>query len=155
MKKYRFGFEPWGLLRPALLWYYMSFTGPPVIVPLTLPPCLAFAFFTIDRRNFVSVLASAVYGYGCPGYTREEAARVFGRADYKVTSLRGSPCRERILRSVDICRFTPKACPETLGMVHYFNIPLNGEMSDLTGIFYLRKLSETSMTLEFHDLHVM
>lgn len=102
-----------------------------------------------------ALLASAVYGYGCPGYTREEAARVFGRADYKVTSLRGSPCRERILRSVDICRFTPKACPETLGMVHYFNIPLNGEMSDLTGIFYLRKLSETSMTLEFHDLHVM
>lgn len=40
-------------------------------------------------------------------------------------------------------------------MVRYFNIPLNGEMSDLTGIFYLRKLSETSMTLEFHDLHVM
>ena len=102
-----------------------------------------------------ALLASAVYGYGCPGYTREEAAQVFGRADYKVTSLRGSPCRERILRSVDICRFTPKACPETLGMVHYFNIPLNGEMSDLTGIFYLRKLSETSMTLEFHDLHVM
>ena len=98
-------------------------------------------------EEWTELLASAVYGYGCPGYTREEAARVFGRADYKVTSLRGSPCRERILRSVDICRFTPKTCPETLGMVRYFNIPLNGEMSDLTGIFYLRKLSETSMTL--------
>ena len=39
-------------------------------------------------EEWTELLASAVYGYGCPGYTREEAARVFGRADYKVTSLR-------------------------------------------------------------------
>ena len=42
-------------------WYYMAFTGPPVIVLLTLPPCLAFAFFTIDRRNFVAVLAVSAF----------------------------------------------------------------------------------------------
>ena len=61
MKKYRFGFEPWGLLRPALLWYYISFTGPPVIVLLTLPPCLAFEFFAYDRKNAIAMLPIAVF----------------------------------------------------------------------------------------------
>ena len=101
------------------------------------------------------LLESDVYGYGLPGYTREEAEREFGRADYKITSLRSSPYREQILQSIDIERFTPKARPEQLGMVHYEKIPLNGEMSDLTGIFFLKKVSDTSMILEFHDLHVM
>ena len=40
-------------------------------------------------------------------------------------------------------------------MVHYEKVPLSGEMSDLTGIFYLKKVSDTAMVLEFHDLHVM
>ena len=101
------------------------------------------------------LLESDVYGYGCPGYTREEAAREFGRADYKITSLRSSPYREQILQRIDIERFTPKSRPEQLGMVHYEKVPLNGEMSDLTGIFFLKKVSDTSMILEFHDLHVM
>ena len=101
------------------------------------------------------LLESDVYGYGCPGYTREEAARAFGRADYRITSLRSSPYREQILQSIDIGRFTPKSRPEQLGIVYYENVPLNGEMSDLTGIFFLKKVSDTSMALEFHDLHVM
>lgn len=29
------------------------------------------------------LLESAVYTYGCPGYTREEAEKEFGSADYK------------------------------------------------------------------------
>ena len=101
------------------------------------------------------LLESDVYGYGCPGYTREEAAREFGRADYKITSLRSSPCYEQILQNIDIERFAPKFRPEQLGIVYYENVPLNGEMSDLTGIFFLKKVSDTSMALEFHDLHVM
>lgn len=28
-------------------------------------------------EEWTELLASAVYGYGCPGYTREEAARVW------------------------------------------------------------------------------
>ena len=33
------------------------------------------------------LLESAVYGYDCSGYTREEAEKEFGSSDYKVTSI--------------------------------------------------------------------
>ena len=101
------------------------------------------------------LLESDVYGYGLPGCTREEIERDFGSADYKVTSLRSSPHREEILRALDIRRFTPKSRPEEVGMVHYERVPLNGDMSDLTGIFYMKKVSNSTMILEFYDLHVM
>ena len=42
-------------------WYYMAFTGPPVIVLLTLPPCLAFEFFAYDRKNAIAMLPIAVF----------------------------------------------------------------------------------------------
>lgn len=34
-------------------------------------------------------------------------------------------------------------------------IPIDAKMSDLAGIFFLKKVSDTAMVLEFHDLHVM
>ena len=108
-----------------------------------------------DQNWTPELLESDVYGYGLPGCTREEIERDFGSADYKVTSLRDCPDREKILRMLDVSYFTPKGRPDELGMVHYECVPLNGEMSDLTGIFYLKKVSDTAMVLEFHDLHVM
>lgn len=48
------------------------------------------------------LLESAVYGYGCPGYTREEAEQEFGSSDYRVTSLWNSDNRDNILRNIDI-----------------------------------------------------
>ena len=102
-----------------------------------------------------ALLESDVYGYGCPGMTRKEVAERFGSADCKVTSLRECPDREEIVRELDIGRFVPKALPDVVGMVHYEGVPLNGKRSDLTGIFYLVKVSEGEMTLQFHDLHVM
>ena len=35
------------------------------------------------------------------------------------------------------------------------NVPLNGNMSDLTAIFFVRKVDEDNLTLSFIDLHVM
>ncbi len=101
------------------------------------------------------LLESAVYGYGCGGHTREEAAKEFGRADYKVTSLRNSPRRAEIHQRIDISSDYAWMGPDDIAVIHYDGVPLNGEPSDLTAKFFLRKLDETAMTLAFIDLHVM
>lgn len=41
--------------------YYLSFTGPPVILLLTAPPCLAFLLFAVARRNFPAVFLAACF----------------------------------------------------------------------------------------------
>lgn len=41
--------------------YYMALAGPPVIGLLTLPPCLAFMFFPMDRRNFPAVFLTICF----------------------------------------------------------------------------------------------
>lgn len=108
-----------------------------------------------DQNWTPALLESDVYGYGLPGLTRKEAAEQFGSADYKITSLRACADREEIVRAPDVGRLVPKTLPNVVGMVHYEGVPLNGRRSDLTGIFYLVKVSEGEMTLRFHDLHVM
>jgi hypothetical protein len=42
-----------------------------------------------------------------------------------------------------------------LGMVHYDGVPLNGEPSDLTARFNIKKVKGGRLTLEFVDIHVM
>lgn len=37
--------------------YYCGNTSPLVIMALTLPPCLAFLFFALDRRNLLAVIS--------------------------------------------------------------------------------------------------
>lgn len=62
--------------------------------------------FLIDETNGLDwtpeLLESAIYGYGCPGYTREEAEKEFGSAEYKVTSVLDNPNRDKIVESIDI-----------------------------------------------------
>lgn len=41
--------------------YYLGHTGPAVILALALPPCLAFLFFALDRKNFVAAVPIAVF----------------------------------------------------------------------------------------------
>lgn len=36
--------------------YYSGFTNPWIILMLTLPPCLAFIFFAIDRKNLPAIV---------------------------------------------------------------------------------------------------
>ena len=42
-----------------------------------------------------------------------------------------------------------------IGDVHYSDIPLNGERSDLTARFHIKKLDDETITLSFYDMHVM
>jgi hypothetical protein len=42
-----------------------------------------------------------------------------------------------------------------LGMIHYYDVPLNGERSDLTARFHILQVDPDQLTLEFLDIHVM
>lgn len=119
----------------------------------------ALEMFLIDKNIELDwtpeLLESAVFTYGCPGYTREEAEREFGSADYKVTSLQDSPDKQQIIMDIDISSDYEWKGDDDLAVIHYEEIPLNGEMSDLTARFFVRKISENQYTLAFIDLHVM
>ena len=43
------------------LLYYLGMTGAPVILMLTVPPCLAFIFFALDRKNCLALIPAAVF----------------------------------------------------------------------------------------------
>ncbi len=101
------------------------------------------------------MLESAVFTYGCPGYTREEAEKEFGSADYKITSVLDNPDRDRIVAGIDISSDYEWMGKDDLAVIHYKNVPINGEMSDLTAIFFVRKVDDSHLTLSFIDLHVM
>lgn len=101
------------------------------------------------------LLESAVYTYGCPGYTREEAEKEFGSADYKVTSIWENPDRDKIIESIDISSDYGWMGKDDIAVIHYDNVPLNGEMSDLTAQFFVRKVNENEITLAFIDMYVM
>ena len=101
------------------------------------------------------LLESAVYTYGCPGYTREEAEREFGSSDYKVTSILENPDKDKIIESIDISSDYGWMGKNGIAVIHYDHVPLNGVMSDLTARFFVRKVTDDKITLVFIDLHVM
>ena len=101
------------------------------------------------------LLESDVYGYGCPGYTREEAEKEFGSADYKVTSIWENPDREKIINSIDISSDFAWMGKDDIAVIHYDKVPVNGEMSDLTARFFVRKVNDNEITLAFIDMYVM
>ncbi len=116
----------------------------------------ALEMFLLDEDSWTpELLESAVYTYGCPGYTREEAQKEFGRADYKVTSILDNPDRDTIIDSIDISSDYGWMGSDDIAIIHYDNVPLNGTMSDLTARFFVRKVNEDEITLAFIDLHVM
>lgn len=119
----------------------------------------ALEMFLLDENSALDwtpgLLESAVYTYGCPGYTREEAQKEFGRADYKVTSILENPDRDTIIDSIDISSNYEWMGSDDIAVIHYDNVPLNGTMSDLTASFFVRKVNEDEITLAFIDLHVM
>ena len=41
--------------------YYLGKTAPPVILLLTVPPCLAFLLYAADRRNLPAIIPGAVF----------------------------------------------------------------------------------------------
>lgn len=77
---------------------------------------------------------------------------------YKLTSLRDLPnFNEIIEKGIDVDRenlygLSPDGY---VGMVHYDDVPLDGEPSDLTARFHIKKIGPSKITLEFLDIHVM
>ncbi len=119
----------------------------------------AFEMFQLDEGNELDwtpeLLESAVFSYGCPGYTRKEIEEMFGSADYKVTSILDNPDKDKIIDSIDISSDFKWMGENDIAVIHYDNVPLNGKMSDLTARFFVRKIDEQNITLAFIDLHVM
>lgn len=111
---------------------------------------------TDDEHHWTpELLESAVYTYGCPGMTREEAIKEFGRADYRITSVLENPDKDAIINSILITPAYQWMGKQDIAVIHYDNVPLNGSMSDLTAIFSARKTENHKIELIFHDLHVM
>lgn len=50
-----------GLYAAGWMFYYAGFAGLHVIVLLTLPPCLCFFFFALDRKNDIAVIPIVVF----------------------------------------------------------------------------------------------
>ena len=118
----------------------------------------AFEMFPAENNELdwtPELLESAVYTYGCPGYTREEAEREFGSSDYKVTSILENPDKDKIIESIDISSDYGWMGKNDIAVIHYDHVPLNGVMSDLTTRFFVRKVTDDKLTLVFIDLHVM
>lgn len=119
----------------------------------------ALDMFLLDENNELEwtpeLLESAVYTYGCPGLTREEAEKEFGSADYKVTSIFENPDKDKIIESINISSNYGWMGKNDIAVIHYDNVPLNGMLSDLTARFFLRKIDDNTLTLAFMDLHVM
>ena len=56
--------------------------------------------------------------------------------------------------NADVVRWPrPRARPDVVGTVE-FDLPINGVWSDLTAIFWLRRLPE-GLALELYDIHVL
>ena len=118
----------------------------------------AFEMFPAENNELdwtPELLESAVYTYGCPGYTREEAKREFGSSDYKVTSILENPDKDKIIESIDISSDYGWMGKNDIAVIHYDHVPLNGVMSDLTTRFFVSKVTDDKLTLVFIDLHVM
>lgn len=130
---------------------------------------------TIDGERWVWTperLEAAVYTYGMPWFTKEDIKREYGAdtpVDHKVTL--DAPDRDGLLEDIgESVEFFGKAVteekarlwgiegldyPNIIGEVLFDGVPLDGERSDLTALFWIQKADEGNVTLVFRDLHVM
>ncbi|MDE7203246.1 MAG: hypothetical protein K2O91_15395 [Lachnospiraceae bacterium] len=132
---------------------------------------------TVDGELWVWTperLEAAVYTYGLPWFTKEDIKREYGAdcpVDYKVTSILNAPDKDRLLEDIessidffdyDISADMAKTWGITrldykniIGDVLFDGVPLNGERSDLTALFWIIKVNENDASLVFRELHVM
>jgi hypothetical protein len=113
----------------------------------------ALAMFPTARVNkwTPELLARTIAGYGVT--EPPPCGKVFA-----VTTLRGRPDAADIIRTrIRVNRKDLYGLDPTryLGMVHYDDVPLNGERSDLTARFHILRVGGDRLTLEFLDIHVM
>jgi hypothetical protein len=114
----------------------------------------ALAMFTPSDEEAAwtpELLEETIAGYGLPEPDPD------GRR-FEVTTLSGRPDRDDIVgKRIDVDRQNPYGLDpgQYLGMVHYDDVPLNGERSDLTARFHIKRVGVDRLTLEFLDIHVM
>ena len=97
------------------------------------------------------LLARTIAGYGLP------EPHPNGNI-YTVTPLQDRPDADEIIReeiTVDRENLYGLDPAHYLGMIHYDDVPLNGQRSDLTARFNIRRVRADRLTLEFLDIHVM
>ena len=97
------------------------------------------------------LLEQTIAGYGSPEPYPD------GRR-FEITSLAAHPDRDYIVQKrieVDRENLYGLNPHEYVGMVHYDSVPLNGEQSDLTARFHIKRVGKSHLTLEFLDIHVM
>ncbi|MBP3460427.1 MAG: hypothetical protein J6K58_14585 [Lachnospiraceae bacterium] len=119
-------------------------------------------------------LEAAVFTYGQPWYTKEDMKRLYGMdypVDRKVTSILNSPDKEDLLEDIEVSiEFFDNVISfekakmwgisgldykNIIGEILFDGVPIDGERSDLTALFWIKKVNENDITLLFHDLHMM
>jgi hypothetical protein len=111
----------------------------------------ALDMFPCAEATTARELEATIAGYGSPDPFPD------GRR-FEITTLLARPDRDYIIQKrMEVDRknlygLNPK---EYLGMVHYDSVPLNGEQSDLTARFHIKRMGPDRLTLEFLDIHVM
>ena len=125
----------------------------------------------LAQDNFTAALSmfphtSESFGFEWTPVHLEDWISNYGcaRKDYdtgehrKITSLFEQPDSEQFIRkAIEVDREDPYGLdPERyVGMVHYCGVPLDGEPSDLTARFHIKRVDGAAITLEFLDIHVM
>ena len=117
-------------------------------------------------------LEASVFTYGTPWFTKEEMKQLYGadcKVDYKLTSVLANPNKDKWLEKIDIDIYDDAVSYEmakTWGItkLDYQNIIgdvicdcvlLDGEISDLSALFWIQKVDDKNITLIFRDLHVL
>jgi len=111
----------------------------------------ALDMFPCDYPLTADDLEKTIAGYGHPEPFPD------GRT-FEITRLLGRDDKDDIIqRRIEVDRENLYGLDpaEYLGMVHYDDVPLNGERSDLTARFHIKRVGADRLTLEFLDIHVM
>ncbi|OUP06733.1 hypothetical protein [Anaeromassilibacillus sp. An200] len=119
-------------------------------------------------------LETAVFTYGQPWYSKEDMKQLYGldySIDSKVTSLLTDSDKENRLENIkisidffddvisadkaEIWGISKLNYKNIIGEIFFDGIPIDGERSDLTALFWIIRVSKNDITLVFRDLHMM
>ena len=126
----------------------------------------AYAMLSFDRSDWdwtPEILANTIRGYGIADLHESDPTTLrlileeWETDELRMTTLNGREDRSQIIASIEVDRenLGPLDPREYLGWVHYHDLPLNDQRSDLTARFHIRKSGADELGLELLDIHVM
>ena len=126
----------------------------------------AYAMLAFDRSEWnwtPELLANTIRGYGIADLhesdptTLEDILEEWESDELRMTTLNGREDRQQIVSSIEVDRENLRTLDPNhyIGWVHYYDIPLNDERSDLTARFRIRKSGADQIGLELLDIHVL